>query len=66
MIFCLHVYIAIHCLSQAGNDAELLVPELLKYVTQIPLEKYQVFQPWGYMFSVLHALAIHWHSGSIQ
>ena len=30
-------------LSQTGNDAELLVPELLKHITNIPLEKYQVY-----------------------
>ena len=31
-----------YVLSQTGNDAEFLVPELLKHVTDIQLEKYQV------------------------
>ena len=46
-----------YVLSQTGNDAELLVPELLKHVTDIQLEKYQVFQSQVYMFFVLHVLA---------
>ena len=52
-IVCMHTYV----LSQTGNDAELLVPELLKHVTDIQLEKYQVLQSQVYMFFVLHVLA---------
>ena len=46
-----------YVLSQTGNDAELLVPELLKHVTDIQLEKYQVLQPQMHMFFVVHILA---------
>ena len=46
-----------YVLSQTGNDAELLVPELLKHVTDIQLEKYQVLQPQVHVFFVLRVLA---------